>query len=58
MSPKELLYVEDALGREELLCRLCADSAARIRDPQLKQFVSGLESRHRQGFRELFGLLG
>lgn len=58
MTPKELLYVEDALGHEQQMQQSCRDFAAELQDDELKTFVSGLVKRHRQTFDGFFGLLG
>ena len=42
MSPKELLYLEDALGQQ---------------NPQLKQCVAQWEEKHAQLFQKLYGLM-
>ena len=57
MSPKELLYVEDALSHEQMLQKKYSKLSAMVQDPELKTFVSQLANRHQQGFGELYGLL-
>ena len=42
MSPKELLYLEDALGHEQFLKTQCQQAAQALQNPQLKQCVSQL----------------
>ena len=37
MSPKELLYLEDALGHEKFLKTQCQQAAQALQNPQLKQ---------------------
>ena len=46
MSPKELLYIEDALGHEKQLS-----------DGELKSFVSELSGKHQASFNKFYGLL-
>ena len=46
MSPKELLYIEDALGHEQHIQQKCQVIASQLQDAQLKEFVSGLKNRH------------
>lgn len=36
MSPKELLYIEDALGHEKQMKTACADFAASLQDPDCR----------------------
>lgn len=57
MSPKELLYVEDALGHEQQMKTACCDFASQIQDPELKNFVQGLEKKHEEAFKKFYNLL-
>lgn len=57
MSPKELLYMEDALSHEQMMQKKCTDLANMLQDQELKTFVTQLASRHQQTFGELYGLL-
>jgi len=58
MSPKELLYVEDALGHEQQMKKSCCDFASQIQDGDLKNFVSQLCERHQRTFDGFYTLLG
>ncbi len=58
MSPKELLYIEDALGHEQQMKKSCCDFASQLQDAELKNFVQGLCGRHQKTFDGFFGLLG
>ena len=42
MSPKELLYIDDALGHEAQLKAACTDFAAKLENPELKNFISSI----------------
>ena len=57
MTPKELLYVEDALGHIQFLQTQCADAAAQLTDPELKQQAGQLQTRHQQLFQQFFNLV-
>jgi len=57
MSPKELLYIEDALSHEEHMYKACESTASQLQDADLKNFVSQLASKHRQNFTQLYQLL-
>ena len=37
MSPKELLYIEDALGHTQFLMVQCRTAASQLSDPALQQ---------------------
>ena len=58
MSPKELLYIEDALGHEKQMKDCCADFASRLQDAGLKNFVQDLARKHQNNFDRLYSLLG
>ena len=57
MSPKELLYIEDALGHEKQMQTACSHFASQIKDPELKSFVQELCTKHSQSFERFYGLL-
>ena len=42
MSPKELQYIEDALGHEQFMTTQCQDAARQLTDPELKNCVNQL----------------
>lgn len=57
MSPKELLYIEDALGHE---CHMRVSSQSlsqQLQDPQLQDFARDLTQRHRLNFDRMMDLL-
>lgn len=58
MSPKELLYIEDALGHEKQIKCTCQDSAAQLQDGELAGFVSSLAAKHTECFNKFLGLVG
>ena len=39
MSPKELMYIEDALGHETFLQSQCRQAAQALKKPDLKAYV-------------------
>lgn len=57
MSPKELLYIEDTLGHEQQMKTSCADFSSQIQDPELKNFVQDLCSKHQETFNRFYSLL-
>ena len=57
MSPKELLYIEDALGHEQQIKCLCTESANQVQDPELKNLISSITSRHTECFNRFYSLL-
>lgn len=58
MSPKELLYVEDALGHTQQMKKSCCEFATQLQDQELKTFVQQLCNRHQKTFDSFYALLG
>lgn len=58
MSPKELNYIEDALGHEKFLKTQCCDAVQKLQDAELKQQAQQMADKHTQLFNQLNGLLG
>jgi len=48
MSPKELLYLEDALGHETFLVKQFNEAASSLQDPELKHCVQQMASKRQQ----------
>lgn len=57
MTPKELLYIEDALGHEQHLKIQCQDFAEKLQNPELKAFAEDLAKRHQEIFDTFYKLL-
>lgn len=57
MSPKEVLYIEDALGHEKHMKTKCNDYVTKIQDPELQAFVQELAAKHVQLFNKIYNLL-
>ena len=57
MSPKELQYIEDALGHEQFLAKQCREAASRLSDPELKNFVNQMLSKHQELFGKFYQLV-
>lgn len=58
MSPKELMYVEDALGHEQQMKKSCCEFSSQLQDPELRTFVQQLCDRHQKTFDGFYSLLG
>ena len=52
MSPKELTYIEDALGHEKFLKTQCQEAAKNLQDGELKSCVE-----HQQIFDSFYNLI-
>lgn len=57
MSPKELQYIEDALGHEQFLMSQCQEAQQQLQDPDLKNCVNQMLTKHREIFDSFFRLV-
>lgn len=57
MSPKELLYVEDALGHEKILKAQCQHAVQNLSDPELKTLAQQMLQKHTELFGQFFNLV-
>lgn len=57
MSPKELTYIEDALGHEKFLKTQCQEAIANLQDSELKSCVQQLTEKHQQIFDNFYHLV-
>ncbi len=57
MSPKELLYIEDALSHEKQVKTCCTDSANQLEDTELVNFTVKLGQRHNECYNRFYSLL-
>ena len=57
MSPKELLYIEDALGHTKQIKTLCSDFSSQIGDTELSNFLMQLAQKQQNTFDSIYNLL-
>ena len=57
MSPKELNYIEDALGHEQFLKNQCQEAIQNLQDPTLKNQVQQMTQKHQQIFDNFYHLV-
>ena len=57
MSGKDLQYIEDALGHEQILKKQCEDTAKNISDQELKSCVEQLSAKHQEIFNQFYQLV-
>ena len=57
MSPKELNYIEDALGHEQFLKTQCQEAIQNLQDPTLKNQVQQMTQKHLQIFDNFYNLV-
>ena len=57
MSPKELLYIEDALGHTQFLMTQCRTAAGQLSDPALRSQAQQLANTNQKLFNQFLGLI-
>lgn len=57
MSPKELLYIEDALGHVQFLQTKCQETAQQLQDAELKNCVEQMAAKQQQLFQQFYQLV-
>lgn len=57
MSPKELNYIEDALGHEQFLKTQCQEAIQNLQDQELKSCVQQIGQKHQQIFDNFYNLV-
>ena len=57
MSPKELLYIEDALGHEQFFMAQCQEAVEKLQDQELQQTVRKLYDKHQKIFGTFYSLV-
>ena len=57
MSPKELLYLEDALGHEQFLKSQCQEAVQQLQDADLKNCAQQMLDKHKQIFNQFYQLV-
>jgi len=57
MTPKEVLYVEDALGHAQFMQQQCCEAASCLQDEALRQQVQQLTEKNKQIFTQFYSLV-
>ena len=57
MTPKELLYLDDALAHTQVLMNQARDAANTLQDPTLKQQAQQLVNTNQQLFTKFLNLV-
>lgn len=57
MTPKELLYIEDALGHTKFLTTQCNQAISQLTDPALKQQVQQIVNTNQKLFTQFYNLV-
>lgn len=57
MTQKELLYIEDAIGHETNIIKVCQDSIKRLQDKKLGSFLESEVKKHTKTKEKLMKML-
>ncbi|MCC8077482.1 MAG: hypothetical protein LUC21_03745 [Oscillospiraceae bacterium] len=57
MTPKEILYVEDALSHAQFLMQQSQSAVGQLQDAALKQQAQQLVNKNQQIFRQFYSLV-
>ncbi len=57
MTNKELLYIEDALGHENIMKTCCKVASSQLEDSTLSSYMEELEQKHTELFDKFLNLL-
>ena len=53
MTQKELLYIEDAIGHEQNIVKICTDSINNLEDNKLISFIENEIDKHNNIIKKL-----
>ena len=57
MTNKELLYIEDALGHEEIMKKCSCKTSSKLQDVNLSNYMKELEKTHTDLYNNFLNLL-
>lgn len=57
MTQKELLYVEDAIGHENNIIKICEETLKQLQDNNLISFLENELEKHKQTKENLLNIL-
>ncbi len=57
MTNKELLYIEDALGHENIMKSCSKTASTQLQDATLSSYMTELEKKHTELFNKFLNLL-
>ena len=58
MTQKELSYIEDAIGHEKNIIKICEETIKLLQDEKLKEFIQNEISEHTTLKEKLMNILG
>lgn len=57
MTQKELLYLEDAIGHEKTIIKVCDDTISKLEDENLISFMDNEKEKHQNTLNNLMKML-
>ena len=57
MTPKEILYIDDALSHAQFLSKQCREAAGKLQDAELKRQVQQLTDAHCQLYTQFYNII-
>lgn len=57
MTQKELSYLEDAIGHEQNIIKICNDISNKLQDEELKTFINNEINTHNTMKQDLINIL-
>jgi len=57
MSPKELLYIEDALAQMKFMKKKCDYAATQVTDEALKQLIERVAKKNQTMFDDIYNVV-
>jgi hypothetical protein len=57
LTPKEVLYVSDALSLSQLMTKQCREAANQLQDPSLRQQAQTLADQHSRLYDQFYNLI-
>lgn len=57
MTPKEVLYVEDALSHAQFMTKQCRNAVNQLQDPTLKQTAQTMADLHSKLYTQFYSLI-
>jgi hypothetical protein len=57
LTPKEVLYVSDALSHAQFLAKQCREAAKQLQDPALRQQAQNLADQHSKLYDQFYNLI-
>lgn len=57
MTQKELLYLEDAIGHEKTIIKVCEDITSKLEDDNLISFMNNEKEKHQNTLNDLMEIL-